>query len=174
MVGFLHLFDAGRNRVLAAGEPIFFTGDPVQLLVLVREGELHLLRRTASGTAVLLQRARAGEVLSEASVYSGTYHCDAQALVDSRLTLLPVAAFRAGLAADASAMEAWAAHLARSVQQARMRAELRSLRTVAERLEAWLGDGRPLPDKGGWQDLAAELGVSREALYRELARRRAG
>jgi DNA-binding phage protein len=29
-----------------------------------------------------------------------------------------------------------------------------------------------LPDKGRWQDVASELGVSREALYRELARRR--
>lgn len=29
-----------------------------------------------------------------------------------------------------------------------------------------------LPDRGRWQDVAAELGVTREALYRELARRR--
>lgn len=68
--------------------------------------------------------------------------------------------------------EAWAAHLARSVQAARLRAEIRTLRKVSERVDAWLGEGRALPDKGHWQDLAAELGVTREALYRELARRR--
>jgi hypothetical protein len=55
---------------------------------------------------------------------------------------------------------------------ARVRAEIRSLPKVAERLEAWLREGHVLPDKGCWQDVAAELGVSREALYRELARRR--
>jgi CRP-like cAMP-binding protein len=54
-----------------------------------------------------------------------------------------------------------------------MRAEIRTLRTVAERLDAWLGEGNVLPDKGRHQDVAAELGVSREAFYRELARRRA-
>jgi hypothetical protein len=43
---------------------------------------------------------------------------------------------------------------------------------VAERLDAWLGGERALQEKGTWQDLAAELGVSREALYRELAKRR--
>lgn len=68
--------------------------------------------------------------------------------------------------------DAWSAHLARSVQVARMRAEIRNLRTVAERVDAWQGEGRALPEKGRWQDLAAELGVTREALYRELARRR--
>jgi CRP-like cAMP-binding protein len=64
------------------------------------------------------------------------------------------------------------AHLANAVQEARLRAEIRSLRTTAERLDAWLGEGRALPVKGQWQDLAGELGVTREALYRELAKRR--
>jgi hypothetical protein len=44
---------------------------------------------------------------------------------------------------------------------------------VAERLDAWLGAEGGLPDRGRWQELAEELGVTREALYRELARRRA-
>ncbi len=43
---------------------------------------------------------------------------------------------------------------------------------VADRLDAWLCEGHLLPNKGRWQDVASELGVSREALYRELARRR--
>lgn len=63
-------------------------------------------------------------------------------------------------------------NLARTVQAARVRAEIRSLPKVAERLDAWLDEGHVLPTKGRWQDLAAELGVSREALYRELAQRR--
>lgn len=49
---------------------------------------------------------------------------------------------------------------------------IRTLRIVAERLDAWFGEGHALPSKGEWQTLAFELGVSREALYRELARRR--
>lgn len=85
---------------------------------------------------------------------------------------IPLPRFRERLARDPAAAELWAAHLAHAVQGARLRAELRSLRKVGERLDAWLGEGRALPEKGGWQGLAAELGVTPEALYRELARRR--
>jgi hypothetical protein len=53
-----------------------------------------------------------------------------------------------------------------------MRSEIRTLRTVAERLDAWLGVIGTLPERGSWTALAAELGVSREALYREMRRRR--
>ena len=53
-----------------------------------------------------------------------------------------------------------------------MRTEIRSMETVAERLEAWIDEYGDIPEKGNWQTLACELSVSREALYRELARRR--
>ena len=44
--------------------------------------------------------------------------------------------------------------------------------TVFERLDDWLdwNDGN-LPPKGRWKSLAAELGVTPEALYRTLAQR---
>lgn len=100
------------------------------------------------------------------------YHCDATATRESSVSLLPVKIFSCRLRNDPDLSEAWAAHLARSVQRARMIAELRTLRTVAERLDAWLGEGSELPRKGLWQQLSRELGVSPEALYRELARRR--
>lgn len=49
-----------------------------------------------------------------------------------------------------------------------------SLKTVAERLDAWTAanQGAP-PIKGEWKTVAVEMGVSPEALYRELAKRRA-
>lgn len=58
------------------------------------------------------------------------------------------------------------------VQAARLRAEIRSLPKVADRLDAWLAAGNRLPERGQWQDAAAELGVTREAMHRELSRRR--
>ena len=121
---------------------------------------------------MVLQRASKGQILAEASVYSPTYHCDAKVMRASCVALLPVAAFRARLRSDAALGEAWAAHLARTVQVTRTVAEIRTLRTVGERLDAWLGESRSLPDKGLWQELAMELGVSPEALYRELGKRR--
>jgi uncharacterized protein YjiS (DUF1127 family) len=46
-----------------------------------------------------------------------------------------------------------------------------SLKTVKAKLDAWLAwnDGK-LPLKGTWKQLADDIGVSREALYREVAK----
>lgn len=169
----IRVFDAAPERVLAPGEGLFLTADPVRQVFMVRGGVVLLERVTRVGGRILLQQARAGAVVSEASAYSDSYHCDAAAGDEgARLAVLPVIEFHNRLALDPAAMHGWAAGLAKAVQSARLRAELRSLRTVAERLDAWLGVHRSLPGRGNWQDIAAELGVSREAFYRELARRR--
>ena len=63
--------------------------------------------------------------------------------------------------------------MGRALRQARMRAEILSLKTVAARLSAWAEwQGGVLPARGKWRSLADEPGVSPEALYREMARRR--
>ena len=69
--------------------------------------------------------------------------------------------------------EAWALHLAHELQATRLRAEILSLRTVAERLDAWIAwNGDAVPPRGTWRTVASEIGTSTEALYRELAKRR--
>jgi len=73
---------------------------------------------------------------------------------------------------DRDFSHAWSAHLATEVQRARLHAEIVSLTTVAARLNAWLAWNGPLPEKGEWSAVAEQIGVSPEALYRELARRR--
>jgi hypothetical protein len=48
-----------------------------------------------------------------------------------------------------------------------------SLKTVAARVDAWTAfNDAQLPPKGQWRQVAAEIGVTPEALYREFARRR--
>lgn len=126
----------------------------------------HLVRRCT------LQNALPGAVIAEASAYSTRYHCDAVAAEESVVAGLPKARFLSALADEPALAESWSALLARSVQAARLRSEIRSLPRVADRLDAWLAEGNALPEKGRWQEMAAELGVTREALYRELSRRR--
>ncbi len=70
--------------------------------------------------------------------------------------------------------QSWAAYLAREVQATRARAEILALRTVAGRLDAWLAmHAGVMPPRGDWKSIAGEIGVSAEALYREMAKRRA-
>jgi len=137
----------------------------------VRSGRVHLQRHTTHGAHMVLQNAGRGAVVAEASAYSSRYHCDAVAAEESVVAGLPKERFLSALADEPALAKSWSALLARSVQAARLRSEIRSLTKVADRLDAWLGEGNRLPGKGRWQEVAAELGVTREALYRELARR---
>jgi CRP/FNR family transcriptional regulator, dissimilatory nitrate respiration regulator len=98
--------------------------------------------------------------------------CDAVAVAPTVTRSVRKSAVRARLARNRAFAEAWLAHLAREVQAARTRAEILSLRTVAERLDAWVAARGTFPAKGEWKTLAAEIGTSPEALYRELAKRR--
>ncbi|MDX1781056.1 MAG: Crp/Fnr family transcriptional regulator [Thalassovita sp.] len=165
------LFEAAKPVSIAEGENLFHVGDPVERVHFVSTGCLGLRRVTETGTEMIMQAARAGQVLAEASVYSDAYHCDGVALEPSTCRALPRADFLALLGKDAEVQQAWARQLARGIQSARTRAEIRGLKTVAQRLDMWLSLNGPLPEKGGRSNLAAELGVSREALYREIARR---
>jgi len=162
-----------NRRHFGEGAFLFHRDDPVELLHLVEEGAVHLLRHQAGGASLVLQRARAGSLLAEASLYSEHYHCDAVAIRASATRSFAKPLLLQAIARDGALAEAWAGHLARDVQAARLRAEILSMRTVAERLDAWMDlRGRGLPQRGDGTAVASEIGVSPEALYRELARRR--
>lgn len=167
------VFANGRPIMLEAGQTMFRTADPVRSMFYVMSGELDLVRHTRTGTPLVLNRAVSGFVLAEASAYSQVYHCDCVARDPSSLRSLPVAEFHEVLRSSPDLAGLWAAQLAVSLQKARMLSEIRSLKTVSQRLDAWLTDNGNLPPKGQIQHLAHMLGVSREALYRELAKRRA-
>lgn len=163
---------SSRSRRLAAVEHLFHRGDPVSRLYIVVGGRIDLLRFAEDGGRLMLQRARDGDILAEASVFSSRYHCDAIAAAPSEVASIPRRRFLEQLRKDADFSEAWARHLGQEIQTVRLRSEILSLKTVAARLDAWLAWYGELPTKGEWKDLAHQIGVSPEALYRELARRR--
>jgi CRP-like cAMP-binding protein len=158
---------------MSAGEALFHTGDPVRFLYLVQSGGIHLTRFDAEGSAAVMQRAVAGMILAESSIFSDVYHCDAITVADTVVLRIVRADLRRAAQADAGLMEAIARHLAREVQRTRIRVEVLAKRTVRERLDAWLtlGDGR-WPERGTMVSVAQDIGVSPEAFYREMQRRR--
>lgn len=162
----------GKDMRLNAGALLFQRADPVRHVYLIRQGEVHLLRRQEDGTTSILQRAGPGTLLAEASLLSDSYHCAAEAVTESRLTYWPHAKIRALIYDDKSTALAFARHLANEVRAARLKAEITAHRRVCDRLDAWLTwHESGLPGKGEWHHLARELNVSPEALYREIARR---
>lgn len=81
------------------------------------------------------------------------------------------AALLAELGAAAS-NDGLVATLARQLQEARTRLELRNVRSARERVLLWLdlrtGPSRMVAVEGELQGISAELGLTREAFYRTL------
>ncbi len=163
-----------RHRVLAfaRGQSVFFAEDPVTTLFVVVEGGVDLIRTQPDGRRVVLQRARDNQVLAEASLFSDRYHCDAIGMRRTKCLAVEVETVRGAVAVNDAFRRTWDAHLALELMRARQLTELLSRRTVRDRLDGWLQlHGNVLPKKGTRTELADELGVSNEALYREIARR---
>ena len=157
-----------RQQHFEAGQRLFHRGDPVTEMHVVLSGSIHLVRYQGDGSVLILQRAGPGSILAEASLYSGAYHCDAVAFGAADTRVYAKTGFRKLLAKNAEFGNVWATHLAQELQGARLRSEILSLRTVAERLDAWMAwNGGSTPRKGEWRLVAHQIGVSPEALYRK-------
>lgn len=164
---------AVAQKSFAKGEHLFNRDDPVRMLFLITGGCVNLIRFQADGNQALLQRSTAGTVLAEASLFSERYHCDAVAAAATDTVLVTVAEVRRLLEHDLIFAGEWMAHLSRELLIARKRSEMATLRTVSARLDAWIAwNDDAFPARGDWRGLADELGVSSEALYRELSKRR--
>lgn len=163
---------SAREDHIMAGAHLFHENDAVRTVYLVWHGEVDLIRVQPNGNPVTLQRATAGNILAEASVYAVRYHCDAIARQTSVVRSMPKRAFVRHLREDADFHGMWSALLAREVQTKRGQVEILARRTVADRLDGWLTwHGGELPEKGHWKAVASDIGVSPEALYREIAKR---
>ena len=137
----------------------------------VVSGEIVLERIGAQGNAVVLQRVRHG-FIAEASLQSGTYHCDGLVTADGEAAALPLETLKGELARDSEFSLRWISMLNDEVRRLRAQCERLSLRSVGERLlhaiETEGVNGR-LAVPSGLKSLATELAVTHEALYRAVA-----
>jgi CRP-like cAMP-binding protein len=159
-------------RLLAPGELLFRQGDRAAAIYKVESGRLRLIRRTVDDHLVILHTARRGEFFAEASLFAKAYHCDAVAAAQSRVRVYPKAIVMDALRKDPALAEAFMARLARQLQELRALMELRNIRSARERVLQYLRlrvRGRSIAVEGQLQDIAAKIGITREALYRTLA-----
>lgn len=153
------------------GTRLFATGARPAHLFFMERGEAVLERPGLHGELVVLQRTRRG-FIGEASLQFERYHCDACVLTDAHLIRVPVAALRAALASDPAFASRWIGMLNREVRRLRLQCERLALHRVQDRVLHLLvteGEAGRYPVPGGLKSLAAELGVTHEALYRALA-----
>lgn len=165
---------AAGERKLKAGTALFRLGDKSIGLCEVVTGRVRLVRVDRAGHEIVLHVAGPGDTIAEASLFSPQYHCDAIASTDAAVRIYPKAALLAAFAREPKAMQEFAAMLARQVMRLRTRIEQRNIRSARERLRHYLSvnagaDGRTVELRGTLKDLAGELGLTHEALYRTLA-----
>jgi len=138
----------------------------------VSAGEVVLERHGFDGQQACLQRCQSGFV-GEASLTSSRYHCDGRTTLDAQITKVPIKALRQALKTDPAFAERWIAMLGREVRQLRLQNERLSLPKVQDRLlhliETEGIDGR-YALTCSVKDLAKQLAVTHEALYRAIAR----
>jgi CRP-like cAMP-binding protein len=166
---------AVRRRRLEKGAPLFCRGDSVDEIYRIETGRVRLERRTFDGRLLILHVSGPGELVAEGSLFADHYHCDASALDEAIVSHCGKPALLAAMAERPGIGLHFGRLVARQLQAVRLRLELRNTRSATERILLYLAvhadpaNGR-LALAGPLQDLAAELGLTREALYRALAR----
>jgi CRP-like cAMP-binding protein len=155
------------------GEMLFRRGDAASRVFFVYSGEVRMLRSGRAGEEILLHRAGPGEYFAEAAVDCSHYLCDAIASQASTLAVIPKAELAELIRNDGGFAMQWNSLLAHELRKARERIERLALSSVAERVRHFIvsndRDSAGVALSGSLKDLARDLGVTHEALYRTLA-----
>lgn len=186
---FDELFSTARavSKSLTQGEFLFQKGDVATHVYTVQEGSVRLVRYSLEGHAVPMHTARPGDSFAEASLFSATYHCDAEAILPSTVICYDKEKILAILHAHPEKSESLIAFLCRQVRSLRALLEVRSIRSAHDRVLHYLvlqadPETMMVNVSGTLKDVAQDLTMAHETLYRTLAilekegqiRRRAG
>src|SRR5437899_10434242 len=163
-----------ERRSLDRNETLFRQGDKVTAIYFIETGRLRLERRTFDGRLLVLGVTPAGQFFVEAALFSDSFHCDAVATEPSRVRIYPKATLLTALSADPPSALSFLKLMAHQIFDLRQRLEVMKVRSAEERVMLYLDlhagpDGRTVNLRSQLQDIASELGLTREAFYRTLA-----
>jgi CRP/FNR family transcriptional regulator, dissimilatory nitrate respiration regulator len=163
-----------RQRTLQAGESLFRQGDQTYGIFAIVKGRVQMIRYDSHGRALVLFTGAEGELFAEAALFSETYHCDAMAATEATVRIYPRPILLSLLRRDPTAAQKFIALLAREVMSLRTRLEVLNIRSASERVLRHLftaagSDGRTVEISGTLKEMASELGLAHEVLYRTLA-----
>ena len=159
-----------KERVLAKNEMLFQQGDKPETLFFIVTGEAVLSRVSSHGETTILQRCKAG-FLSEASLLSEKYHCDAYATQSGLAITIPIQSIRNALEEPDFAIK-WVKLLSREIMRLRTQSERLGLKDIKSKLLHLIeteGTKGTLTLQSDFKSLASEIGVTHEALYRTIS-----
>jgi CRP/FNR family transcriptional regulator, dissimilatory nitrate respiration regulator len=163
-----------ERRSLARNEALFRQGEKVTAIYFVEAGRLRLERQTFDGRSLVVGTTSSGKFFVEAALFADIFHCDAVATEPSQVRVYPKAAVLDALRADPAIAISLLSLVAHQVIELRHRIEIMKVRSAKERVMLYLDlnagpDGRTIDLRSQLQDIAGELGLTREVFYRTLA-----
>ena len=163
-----------ERRSLARKEALFRQGEKVTAIYFVEAGRLRLERQTIDGRSLVVGTTTTGRFFVEAALFADIFHCDAVATEPSQVRVYPKSMVLNALSADPAQAMSFLSLLAHQVIELRHHIEIMKVRSAKERVMLYLDlnagpDGRTVDLRSQLQDIAGELGLTREALYRTLA-----
>jgi CRP-like cAMP-binding protein len=165
---------SGIERKLAAGQMLFDQGDAAIGLYEVVSGQVKQVRIDPGGREMVVGIAGPGEMIAEGSLFSQTHDCAAVALTNAVVRLYRNGSLLAELERNPRVALAFMAMLVKQILNLRVRLERRSIHSARDRVRHYLaahvgGKERTVALPSTLKDLAAELGLTHEALYRTLS-----
>jgi CRP-like cAMP-binding protein len=163
-----------KVRKFVKGQAVFRQNDPAEAIYKVLQGEVQLYRHNERGGRVLLYRAYEDHYFAEASLNSDTYHCTAECVKTSEIQVINAGQMLEILNRNSQFALSWVLILSSELRRQRASVERLTIKSAAERIRHYiLTEGDPwgaLQLKGSLSDMADVLGLSRETLYRTLAK----
>ena len=159
-----------RSKPFHKGDYLFEQGKVPEWMFYVVAGEVALSRLSNHGDTTILQRCKTGFV-SEASLLADVYHCDAVVTQSGTCLSVPTNTLREALTDNTFSLK-WIQLLSREIMRLRTQAERLGLKDIKSKLIHLIEtEGRQgtLTIKSDFKSLAAEIGVTHEALYRTIA-----
>ena len=163
------------SRDFKAGDFVFRDNTEVSHIYFVRSGEIRVQRNLSNGQELVFFRVKEGSAVDEMALFLTKHPYTAVASVDSTLLLAQKPRMLELLRSKPTFMEQFFGCLASRYTESLMLRELASLRSADDRILMWLewraimGE-RELDLAGRMGGLGAELGLTRESVYRSLAR----
>jgi CRP-like cAMP-binding protein len=160
---------ASAEHVFSKHAKIFNAGERVIHVHIVKSGEAHLIRKNNN---LLIKRYTERNIIAEASLFNENYHCSCMAATRLETLSLPKKELLDHLRQNSELAFLWMEYLSDEIVRQRSHMSILGMKTVHERFEAF----RQLDPHAdiNMTQVARSIGVSKEALYRELAKENKG
>ncbi len=163
------------EKHFSAGDVVFREGREASHLYFVLQGEVRVERYSQNGQPLVFFRAMGGSALHEAGLFVDKHPYTAIAITDSKLVLVQKKRLLELMQRDWTFAKQFFHCMVWRYTEALMLREFSSIRSADERLRMWfewqvsMGQ-REFDLEGRMGGLGADLGLTRESVYRSLAR----